>query len=78
MTPAYQQLLEAVRALPTRERLAMIQTLLEDMKEEQPDPGISAQQQAELTRRMEAFYSGDMPVISGTSAMDRLRRKIGR
>lgn len=78
MTQAYHQLLEAVRALPSRERLAMIQTLLEDFKQDEPSGEMLEGQLSELNRRMDAFYAGKMEVVSGEEARERLRKKADR
>lgn len=75
------QLLEQVRSLPLGERIEFVEEVLEDMGVEEQgrdaDPGLTAEEIAELDRRMAEHLANPESAVPWSEVQRRLEERFG-
>ena len=74
MTAAAQKVLDLALALSDEERALVLDGLAESLEKDGPD--LHPDWDGEIRRRIEAVEKGEMKVIPGDVAMDRVRRML--
>jgi hypothetical protein len=75
MTANFKELEKEVRALGSREKVALARTLIDDL-DKNLDPGAEQLWIEEAQRRYQAYQTGDLKSVPGEEAMQRARHRL--